>query len=114
MKNGILSKYFYSYNVYIFIICQKNIILYIYFRATTLYDRPGPQFKTITLAEKHYLLEKMNLKDFTELSESGEVRLKSDRPSLLVSSTSWTPDEDFSILLKALQSIHKITYILYY
>ncbi|XP_025203427.1 chitobiosyldiphosphodolichol beta-mannosyltransferase [Melanaphis sacchari] len=71
--------------------------------ATTLYDRPGPQFKTIPLIEKHYLLEKMNLKDFTELSESGEVRLKYNRPSLLVSSTSWTPDEDFSILLKALQ-----------
>ncbi|CAI6353528.1 unnamed protein product [Macrosiphum euphorbiae] len=71
--------------------------------ATTLYDRPGPQFKTITLFEKHNLLEKMNLNDFTELSESGEVQLKPDRPSLLVSSTSWTPDEDFSILLKALQ-----------
>ncbi|XP_060857699.1 chitobiosyldiphosphodolichol beta-mannosyltransferase [Metopolophium dirhodum] len=71
--------------------------------ATTLYDRPGPQFKTITLSEKHNLLEKMNLNDFTKLSESGEVQLKPDRPSLLVSSTSWTPDEDFSILLKALQ-----------
>jgi len=83
-----------------------------YFRATTLYDRPGPQFKTITLTEKHYLLEKLNLTDFTELSESGEVQLKSNRPSLLVSSTSWTPDEDFSILLKALQSIHPITFII--
>ncbi|KAL5238002.1 hypothetical protein ACI65C_005412 [Semiaphis heraclei] len=71
--------------------------------ATTLYDRPGPQFKTITLTEKHNLLEKMNLNNFTELSETGMVRLKSNRPSLLVSSTSWTPDEDFSILLKALQ-----------
>lgn len=84
-----------------------------YFRATTLYDRPGPQFKTITLSEKHNLLEKINLNYFTELSESGEVQLKPDRPSLLLSSTSWTPDEDFSILLKALQSIHTITYIYY-
>lgn len=47
----------------------------------------------------------MDLNDFTELTESGKVRLKSDRPGLLVSSTSWTQDEDFSILFKALQSI---------
>lgn len=79
---------------------------YNYFRATTLYDRPGPQFKTITSNEKHCFLEKMNLNDFTEMSESGQVQLRSNRPGLLVSSTSWTPDEDFYILFKALQSMY--------
>lgn len=79
---------------------------YNYFRATTLYDRPGPQFKTITSNEKHCFLEKMNLNDFTEISESGQVQLRSNRPGLLVSSTSWTPDEDFYILFKALQSMY--------
>lgn len=39
---------------------------------------------------------------FTEVAEN-KVVLRADRPGLLLSSTSWTPDEDFDILMQALQ-----------
>ncbi|XP_044269082.1 chitobiosyldiphosphodolichol beta-mannosyltransferase [Tribolium madens] len=88
-------------------------------KATTLYDRPPIIFKPITLEEKHkfilecgnkyhkiFLDEHVNSTVFTEETEEG-IKLKTRRPGLLVSSTSWTEDEDFSILLTALQEYEK-------
>ncbi|KAJ8915772.1 hypothetical protein NQ315_004584 [Exocentrus adspersus] len=82
-------------------------------RATTLYDKPPEIFRPITLKEKHAFLQslgkdyKMLILDdnstlFTEVIDN-EVRLKENRPGLIVSSTSWTEDEDFSVFLAALQ-----------
>lgn len=93
--------------------------------AHVFYDRPAPQFQPISLDQKHELFRRLaseypnhfascmlaghsNLDEveectrFTLKTVSGDTQLRLDRPALLVSSTSWTPDEDFQLLLGAL------------
>ncbi|KMT02434.1 hypothetical protein BVRB_9g203860 isoform B [Beta vulgaris subsp. vulgaris] len=88
-------------------------------RATVLYDQPPEFFHPASMEEKHRLFLKLNkelrhsegIGDcishddpndslITTISEDGVIA-KSIRPALVVSSTSWTPDEDFGILLEA-------------
>jgi len=88
--------------------------------AVTLYDRAKDSYRPITVQESHNLFVKLG-REYAEFrGEDGGSKLttedaagggdgataswRTDRPAVLVSSTSWTEDEDFSILVEALQS----------
>lgn len=72
--------------------------------ARVLYDRAPAAFRRASPAESQALFSRLELpcgNIFTERGGATPAR-RADRPALLVSSTSWTPDEEFSILLDAL------------
>jgi beta-1,4-mannosyltransferase len=109
-------------------------------RANVLYDRPPQFFQPLSYGELHSLFVKlrddfsqpMHHKDccllpdwfmttrstrttttttlFTEKAGQGTVQHVADRPVLVVSSTSWTPDEDFGILLQAAKLYDDMTH----
>jgi beta-1,4-mannosyltransferase len=60
-----------------------------------VYDRATNKFKSLNQDEKQALFVKIGLPQLC----------KPDRPALLLSSTSYTPDEDFMILVKALDLV---------
>lgn len=90
-----------------------------------MYDRPPQQFHPVGNLEKHLLFKKLaplypvfsnedepnNGTIFTEEAIGGEIIMKRNRPGLVVSSTSWTEDEDFSILLNALERMSILKFV---
>ncbi|XP_026376152.2 chitobiosyldiphosphodolichol beta-mannosyltransferase isoform X2 [Ursus arctos] len=96
-------------------------------KAVTVYDKPASFFKETPLDLQHQLFMKLGCtysafkarsepvdpaterSAFTERdAQSGLVTHLRGRPALLVSSTSWTEDEDFSILLAALEKFEQL------
>ncbi|CAG8476363.1 12068_t:CDS:2 [Ambispora leptoticha] len=101
-------------------------------KVATLYDRPPQHFRRLELDEIHEFFSRINLEDIITLQSTGSstfltdsssdsstlfthkpspqepARFRSDRPILIVSSTSWTADEDFSILLRAAQKFDEV------
>jgi beta-1,4-mannosyltransferase len=63
----------------------------------TLHDRPAAIFRPISNAEAR----RTSLRRLPETKEEAE-NIMAGKTRLLVSSTSWTPDEDFNLLLEAL------------
>lgn len=72
--------------------------------AVTLPDRAIKNvFQTLCLRESHELFKRYEVTRniLTMEDENRVVRWKPNRPILMLSSTSWTPDEDFDLLLES-------------
>ncbi|OWK55868.1 Chitobiosyldiphosphodolichol beta-mannosyltransferase [Lonchura striata] len=113
-----------DYNLCVTDAMRKDLWVNFKIKAVTLYDKPASYFKETPLDLQHNLFMKL-AKDyepfkartaspsaarsaFTERDgSSGSVLKSRGRPALLISSTSWTEDEDFSVLLRALEDYER-------
>lgn len=97
---------------------QEDLMNNWHVHATVLYDRPYEGFKPLQIHEKHDLFVRLREEYDVFGGESQEstfctvltdkrVCKVDSRPALIISSTSWTEDEDFSILLNALKLYEK-------
>lgn len=100
--------------------------------ARVLHDRPPAFFRRLALEERHALLRRLapqfvdaagaplwpaegeagspwsgGCTPWTSVDASGVASEAAGRPALLISSTSWTADEDFGMMLEALNALDK-------
>lgn len=77
-------------------------------RVSVLYDRAVKgRFGPISLPYKHSLFSRVGFADVFTQEIDSIPQLKADRPLLLLTSTSYTPDEDLSLLINALRRYSK-------
>ncbi|KAL6546199.1 hypothetical protein OROMI_021920 [Orobanche minor] len=80
-------------------------------KATVLYDQPHEFFRPASLEEKHTIAGQPSkshdmgkvICDSTLFTSDigGDIIMNQNRPAVIISSTSWTLDEDFNMLLEA-------------
>lgn len=108
-------------HIYIYLIAEQHCIFCLFRNVQVLYDRPPDRFQPITSTVKYEILSKL-LTEYEEymiperpankfhIKNDSTVRVvksiaeggvQTQEVAIIISATSWTPDEDFNMLLEA-------------